>query len=120
MALILHCTQRASWDAACGHGQYVAPSLRTSGFIHFSTPEQILRVANFLFRGQSGLVLLCVETQRLRAQVRYENLEGGREPFPHVYGPLNLDAVSQVVEFPCESDGSFRMPPALTCHAAGT
>ncbi len=108
--LILHCTQRTAWDAALGRGNYTAASLATEGFIHFSKLEQIIASANRFYRGQKDLVLLCVDADRLLPRVVYENLEGGTVLFPHVYGPVNLDAVIQVVDFPCEADGTFRLP----------
>ncbi len=113
MTPILHCTTRAAWDAAVAQGSYAADSLAQEGFIHLSTPAQILAVADARFRGQGGLVLLCVDAERLIPELRYENLEGGTLLFPHVYGPINLDAVRQVVAFPPEADGSFRMPSGL-------
>lgn len=116
MAIILHCTRKDDWIAARELGRYTAPSLEGSGFIHFSTPGQVLEVANRLFRGQGQLVLLCVEPTRLRAEVRYENLEGGTQMYPHVYGPVNLDAVTDVVDFPPNPDGTFSMPAALAPH----
>jgi hypothetical protein len=33
--------------------------------------------------------------------------------FPHIYGPLNLDAVTEVMDFPCGPDGRFVLPAAL-------
>ena len=113
MTPILHCTTRAAWDTAVAQGSYAADSLAQEGFIHLSTPAQILAVADARFRGQGGLVLLCVDAERLVPELRYENLEGGALLFPHVYGPINLDAVRQVVAFPPEADGSFRMPSGL-------
>ncbi len=80
------------------------------GFIHCSTPAQVLQVANARFRGQSDLLLLSIETDRVGPEIRYENLEGGEQLFPHVYGELNTDAVVRVAEFRPESDGSFKMP----------
>lgn len=108
MTLILHCCPRAAWDSAVAQGAYTADSLAREGFIHCSTPAQILDVANARFRGQDGLVLLCLESERIVGELRYENLEGGAQLFPHVYGPINLDAVRQVVDFLPEPDGSFR------------
>ena len=113
MTPILHCTTHAAWDAAVAQGAYAADSLAQEGFIHLSTPAQILAVADARFRGQGGLVLLCVDAERLVPELRYENLEGGTLLFPHVYGPINLDAVRQVVAFPPEADGSFRLPSGL-------
>lgn len=108
MTVILHCCPRSAWDSAVAQGSYTADSLAQEGFIHCSTPAQILDVANARFRGQDGLVLLCLDSERLVGELRYENLEGGTQLFPHVYGPINLDAVLQVVDFLPEADGSFR------------
>jgi len=70
----------------------------------------VLRVADRLFRGQVGLVLLEIDAGRVRAEIRYENCEGGQEDFPHIYGALNLDSVVRVLEFEPREDGSFDMP----------
>lgn len=116
MAIILHITTRAAWDAACAAGSYRAPSLEHEGFLHCSTPAQAVGTADRYFRGRSDLVLLCIDESRL-ADVRYEPPAtiGGPDPrtgerFPHVYGPLALDAVVRVVPFPCNGDGSFALP----------
>ena len=55
MTTIYHIVQRDSWEAACAQGRYEPESLRTQGFIHCSTTEQVAPVANALFRGQTGL-----------------------------------------------------------------
>jgi uncharacterized protein (DUF952 family) len=116
--LIYHIARKAEWDEALRQGGYEPASLRTEGFVHCSTLEQTLGTANRFFRGQLDLVLLCIEPSRLTAEVRLEppadvSEERARELFPHVYGPINLDAVIKVVAFPCEADGSFRLPEGL-------
>jgi uncharacterized protein (DUF952 family) len=113
MGTILHITKRECWEQARKDKAYTTTSLAREGFIHCSTPEQVVPVANFLFRAQSDLVLLCVDEGLLKAPVRYENLEGGQKLFPHVYGAINLDAVIDVVEFPPSADGTFTLPPRL-------
>ncbi|MEM8782415.1 MAG: DUF952 domain-containing protein [Planctomycetota bacterium] len=113
MSLILHITTRDAWDDARSSGRYEAPSLASQGFIHLSTPEQVVRVANGLFAGQAGLILLCVDRRRVDAEIRDENCEGGTALFPHVYGPLNLDAVVEVVAFEPHADGRFHLPQGL-------
>ena len=115
--MILHITTRESWEEAAKAGAYTAKSLQTQGFIHGSTAEQVIDVANFLFRGQRGLVLLCIDESRLKAEVRYENLEGGLKLFPHVYGPIETDSVVEVLDFPPEADGTFRLPEGVAGHA---
>jgi uncharacterized protein (DUF952 family) len=91
-------------------GRYVAAGYEGDGFIHLSTPEQVVRVANARFAGVGDLVLLCVAPDRLSAPLRYEVGDpGSTELFPHLYGPLNADAVVQVLPFAEGSDG-FVLP----------
>lgn len=109
LSTIFHITTDAAWEAARLAGVYTADSLEREGFIHLSTREQVLRVAGRFYRGQPGLLLLAVDTTRLTAELRYEESEPGHH-FPHLYGPLNLDAVLAAYPFPHEPDGSFRLP----------
>jgi uncharacterized protein (DUF952 family) len=107
VAVIFHITTNDEWREAEHHGRYEAPSLASAGFIHCSNGHQVVRVANHIFRGTTGLVLLHIDTEKLLSQVIYENLEGGLEPFPHVYGSINLDAVARITSFEPAEDGSF-------------
>jgi len=80
------------------------------GFIHCSTRDQVIQVANARFRGQSGLVLLHVDTDKVGSEIVYENLEGGQQLFPHIYGKLNVDAVERAAPFEPDADGWFTLP----------
>ncbi len=108
--MILHITTRTDWEAAQNVGAYQLDTLDTEGFIHCSTPEQVLGPANEFYRGRSDLVLLVIDPERLAADLVYEDLYGSGIAFPHIYGPLNLDAVAGVVPFPPRPDGSFELP----------
>ncbi len=108
--MILHITTRGDWEAARTLGDYRLDTLDSEGFIHCSTPEQVLGPANALYRGQDDLVLLVIDPARLTAELVYEDCYEAGEAFPHVYGPLNLDAVVGVVPFPSLPDGSFVLP----------
>jgi len=114
MPTILHITRRTDWEAALASGSYAPDSLRTQGFIHCSTPEQVIPVANFLFKGRKGLVLLCIETAKVEEEIRYENLEGGTKLFPHVYGALGIEAVVSIFDFPPKDNGAFELPQDVT------
>ena len=104
---ILHITTEREWADAKAVGAYTADSLAMEGFIHCSKPEQVVWVANQRFRGRTDLVLLHIDPSRLAARVLYENLEGGEQLFPHVYGPIPVSAVVGVTPFrPC-ADGTF-------------
>ena len=96
--IIFHLAFRADWEAGASSGQYRAPSLAEEGFIHASGDEaQLLRVAARLFAGRTDLLALEVDTERLPADspVIREPARSG-EIYPHVYGPINLDAVVRV------------------------
>jgi uncharacterized protein (DUF952 family) len=114
---IYHITTREDWDAALGGGSYEPPSVAAEGFIHCSAPDQVVETANLLFRGQQGLVLLVIDPDRLVAHLHYEQPTPSGEDshhsglFPHIYGTLNLNAVTAVVDFPGSMDGSFAVPP---------
>jgi uncharacterized protein (DUF952 family) len=110
MTIILHIIARGEWETAVSHPPYAPPSLASEGFIHCSTLEQVLLPANSLYRGRADLLLLCLDEARIAADVVYEDCYESGIEFPHIYGPLNLEAVVAIVEFPCQADGSFRLP----------
>jgi uncharacterized protein (DUF952 family) len=107
--VILHFCPREDWDGS--PDPYVAPSLDEEGFIHCSTPDQVTRVATALDPGRSDLVLLVLDETAI--DVVWEDCYELGEEFPHVYGPIPYAAVSGVVPFPSEPDGSYSLPGDL-------
>ena len=105
---IYHITSREAWQAAQYIGAYYGDTLESEGFIHTSTKVQVPRTANRFYRGRAGLILLTIEPSRLSSELRYE-AAGDGDLFPHIYGPLNLDAVSAVTDFPANPDGTFNL-----------
>ena len=85
MALILHITARKDWERANHVGIYETESLEKQGFIHCSYPSQLERVADANYSGRKDLLLLCIESSRVRADIREES--AGGESYPHVFGP---------------------------------
>ncbi len=119
MQIIFHITGGEEWERGKVAGGYRPRTLASEGFIHCSKPDQVVEVANRLFRGQKGLVLLCINTRRVGPEIVYENLESGRDLFPHIYGLLNLDAVVNVVSFEPEKAGRFALPAELSKYFDG-
>jgi uncharacterized protein (DUF952 family) len=109
MTPIFHLTPRSHWEAAQQSGSYFAESLQTEGFIHCSTIEQVARSANKFYRGQTDLVLLHIDPSLLKAELRYETFSTG-EAFPHIYGEINLEAVTLAEPFAPNTDGEFIYP----------
>jgi uncharacterized protein (DUF952 family) len=111
---IFHITSRISWSEAQKSGVYLADSLMSEGFIHCSKLDQILRVANTIFANQRGLVILEIDPSKLKPEVRWEvGTDKFDELFPHILGPLNLEAVARVIDFEPGLDGKFHLPHTL-------
>jgi uncharacterized protein (DUF952 family) len=91
--------------------------LDSEGFIHCSLARQVVDVANTRFRGQQGLVLLQIETARVAPEIKYEGAE--EELFPHIYGPLDREAVITAYDFSPDKHGLFRLPAAVREQARG-
>ena len=118
--IVYHIVARDDWATAQATGSYRPPSLEAQGFVHCSTRDQVVETANRFYHGLDGLVLLCIEVSRLRAPLRYEppampghTVSGAQALFPHLYGPLDPDAVVQVLPFPSRPDGTFALPLEL-------
>lgn len=109
MTTIFHIAEREAWEQN-SLDSYQPEMFAAEGFIHCSTAEQLIQVANLRFRGQLGLVLLDIDTGLVKPEIRYENLEGGLKLFPHIYGALEREAVMRVRDFPPGPDGFFNLP----------
>lgn len=110
-ARIFHIARSEEWKQALEDGCYRTGSLEAEGFIHFSTGKQLLRTAEKFYHGNREVVLLVIDPARLAAELKYEPV--GEQFFPHLYGTLNLDAVSRVVSFTPLPDGTFTWPESL-------
>jgi len=109
---IYHLALRDEWEAAlrsaAPYGRStIGRSVAEEGFVHCCLPEQAPRIAERFYKGQHEVVLLSIDTAKVDAEVRMENLEGGSEPFPHVYGPLPLGAVRTAEPVPVDGDGAL-------------
>ena len=109
-AVIYHLTTRDEWDRARAEGLYRAASLDSEGFIHASTTAQVEGSASRFFRGRSGIVVLGIDVARVRVPIRWETSSHSERPFPHLHGPLNLDAVRSCVALDPDQAGNFRWP----------
>ena len=101
MEHIFHVTRADDWRAAQAGGTYRNSTrdktLDEEGFIHCSYAHQVAHVVATYFRDVDGLLVLVIDPQRVNSEIRVESA-GGDECFPHIYGPLNLDAVIEARE----------------------
>lgn len=100
---IFHIATVEDWQAAQQAGGYristLGRSLADEGFIHASRSDQVEGV-RAAFNADPGLrlVLLEIDPARLLVELRLEVPPGAEAAFPHIYGPLNVDAVVGVRE----------------------
>ncbi|HSN94788.1 MAG TPA: DUF952 domain-containing protein, partial [Anaerolineaceae bacterium] len=109
--MIYHITTTGLWDKALQSGQYLPAEFKRDGFIHASEWYQLQRTANRYYPGQEDLIVLEIETKGTNLPLVYENLEGGQEPFPHIYGPLPVTAVVDTFTFLKDAQGQWQIPP---------
>lgn len=97
MPIIYHVTTASDWHHAKEKGSYEHPSLKEEGFIHCSQENQVAGVLERYFAGQTGLVKLVIDTDKLTSKFVFDWSPSTRDTFPHVYGPINVEAVTDVI-----------------------
>jgi uncharacterized protein (DUF952 family) len=94
---IYHVTTLKEWEAAKIKNEYIPVGYEQDGFIHCSIEKQIPGVLDRFYKGQTGLVKLKIEKERVQRPVLFELAVDLDELFPHIYGALNLDSVVEVI-----------------------
>jgi uncharacterized protein (DUF952 family) len=112
---IFHIALRSDWELAKRQGSYRVStrgkSLDEVGFVHCSWQHQVSTIANSVYADVTHpLCLLVIDESRLSAPVHEEDIEGTGQSFPHIYGPVDLDAVVEVREYVKGSDGRYPSP----------
>lgn len=107
--MIYHIATAADWAQALRDGQYTTSTrdrtLAEEGFIHASTAEQVAPVANAFYQGVPDLVVLVIDPGLVGPEIRHESVAGSS--YPHIYGPLNADAVVGTRPLEPGPDGVF-------------
>jgi uncharacterized protein (DUF952 family) len=101
---IFHLALESAWRAAVESGQYTVSTLGLDladvGFIHCAQAQQVAGVHQRFYDGVAEeLLLLEIETDLLTVPWQLDEVPGQPEPFPHLYGPLDVDAVVRAEPF---------------------
>jgi len=88
---------------------YTHKTLKTQGFIHCSTPSQVAEVANYIYESRDDIFLLIIDEDKVSAEIKYEDAGNG-ELYPHIYGVLNMDAVSKIIKYNLDANSAFTQP----------
>jgi uncharacterized protein (DUF952 family) len=106
-------TPASAWREAEQEGVYrgSGDDLR-DGYIHFSTASQVSETARKHYRGQTGLFLVAVDAEALGEALRWERSRND-ELFPHLYGELDLRAVTAILDMRARPDGTHDIPELI-------
>jgi len=109
---IYHVALADDWVEARRIGEYRTSTrgarLEDVGFIHGSFRHQVERIGALVYGDvDEGLVVLVIDPARVQVPIKIEKPEGGSEAFPHIYGPLPVDAVMTVLSAHAHPDGTF-------------
>jgi uncharacterized protein (DUF952 family) len=109
MAKIFHLITERDWELAQESGQWRPESLDKEGFIHCSVDEeQAMRVVARLYSERADLLALEVDTEKLHYPVISEPSRSG-EIYPHIYGPLELSAIINILRVKADGQGSYAL-----------
>ncbi len=108
--MLYHIVPQDDWKSQSNLRHYLGESLNTEGFIHLSQAHQLNSVLNRFYRAQSGLLLLHIDESRLIEELRFEDSYGEGQQYPHLYGPLNINAIVLIEFLVAEKNGCYHWP----------
>lgn len=80
-------------------GSYSCASLKQEGFIHCCERQQLVGVVSRYYQDVDHVQLMLLDPDKLDKPLILENTVGGTELFPHIYGPINKEAVTSIEPF---------------------
>ena len=101
---------RSAWAKAQSAGVYTGSALDVAdGFIHLSARNQVRATLTMWFKDQPDLILATIDLTQLGDTVVWEASRGGAL-FPHIYGPIPMSVVQEVIDLPLLADGGHDLP----------
>ena len=118
MRTIFKICRASEWAHAERSGTFAgSPVDVRDGYIHFSTPEQVVATAAMHFAGVDGLKLVAVDADALGPALKWEPARGGAL-FPHLYGQLAIASALWVRDLPLDGAGRHVLPDLQTGRPA--
>jgi uncharacterized protein (DUF952 family) len=107
--IIYHLVPIDYWEAQSPDRPYVPADFAREGFIHCTRgDEQLAIVANRYYRNDRRVWhVLVIDEKAVSSEIIYEPGADG-VLYPHIYGPLNREAVIEVLPTPRDPDGVFQ------------
>lgn len=106
-----HIIPELEWEAIRDNQVYEPDTLESEGFVHLSYKDQVCETAAKFYTGRTDLLALKLDRSLLDAELQDDPVPG-EGVFPHLYGPLNINAVVKVLKLKLNSDLSFTLVEA--------
>lgn len=105
------------WEKAARNGKFTQSTINSTldeiGYIHCTSPDQTMEIAQ-RFTDMDNLVMLLIDANKVKSPLKFEPAPSGRPGlFPHIYGPLNTDAVYATLKLVKNKQNKFITPPEL-------
>lgn len=112
--MIYHIATESEWEKHQDNNLYFPEKFDQEGFIHCSKANQIEKVANTFYASYSKIWLLFIDDSKENDFIKYENLEGGSELFPHLYRKLPKESIVKTILLEKkDKEAPFELPNEL-------
>ena len=111
--MIAHCMKKTAWNKVRDEAYWGHQNIEKEGFIHCSPVKYLWRVLPNFESEEEELVIICIDEEKLDAEVRYEDDGNYGRRYPHVYGTINNDAVMMVLDYLKDEQGHYMKNPEL-------
>lgn len=112
--VILHCMTVQNWEKRKSKRFWGEENIAVDGFIHCSSIEYFWRITENFSSVNEPLLLVCIDKTKLTAELKYEDGDNCGRYYPHVYGPINNDAVICVLPYLRDKNGNYVKNPELS------
>lgn len=109
--IILHCMKQKTWEQIKHTDSFGKNYLETDGFIHCSPIEYFWRITPNFKDIKEPLVLLCLDTEKINAVIKWEDGDNCGREYPHIYGEINTSAIINVLEYKKDPEGNYVKNP---------
>ena len=101
-----HLVPKQVWEKQREQSEYLPEAFSQDGFIHCTNGlEELVNVGNRYYTSdERPFLVLILDVSKIQAPVRYDDPD---EIYPHIYGPLNTDAVVGTLEVRRDENGTF-------------
>ncbi len=106
-ASVYHMLESTSLNEAYRTGYVINPSLKKEGFTHCVKKNQILQIANKYYLKGKDILLIEIDQRKLSYPLRFDYVSSYRDFFPHIYGPINITAITRIYKLKRNTQGQY-------------